>query len=248
MLTVKGLDKVGIHIFPPLKPKPQVYQEFIQVDVVGLPDQLMKDLSKFDATEEVVEKPRAEETPKQVAEEDPMVLAEKAKVAEEQKKAAAAEKEKAQLAAKEKKQKMEREKALKKLQEEANREAALKALSRKEGAKGRAKIAGNLMSKGTSAVGSIGDARDRYVSIVGQKIKQHFNIFSWQRKKGLVAVVYIEIYPTGRVREKRILKRSIDPLFDSAVMQAVDDAQPLPIPEDASLMRQGITVEFRPEG
>jgi TonB family protein len=47
------------------------------------------------------------------------------------------------------------------------------------------------------------------------------------------------------VREKRLEKASGDPMYDSSVLQAIDEAQPLPVPEDLQLLYGGITITFK---
>lgn len=246
-VTVKVLDHFGIHLF---KPHPlEIYQNYIQVDVVGLPDQLINEKKTVDPTLQVVDKPKAvpEPAPKDVVKpEQPLkseddIMAEKKKAAKEEQK----KKEEAKKLADEK-EKKERDKALKKLQEEAKREAALKALAR-NGKTGRSKLAGNMLSKGTGASGAIGTASDAYKALIYQRIKEHFNVYAWQRKKGLVSIVNFEILSNGRVRQKKVIKSSIDPLYNSAVLQAIDEAQPFPLPEDKSILNSGITIEFKPE-
>jgi TonB family protein len=263
-LTVKVLEHFHIHLFAPKPPIKEMYQEYIQVDVVGLPQNLVKDVDKTDATLPVVDKPlkTTDETEHEKPAPPPestlqapgdkvQKTKEEALKDEAQKQAEAKKKKEEEDAARKAKElkdaQQARQKALKKLKDQANREAALKALAEKKGKAGRAKLAGNLLSKGTATSGMIGDARDRYGALVTQKIREHFNIFTWQKKKGLVAVVYIEIYPTGRVRQSKIIKRSIDPTYDTAVLEAIDEAQPLPVPDDLSILDGGLTVEFRPE-
>jgi TolA protein len=148
---------------------------------------------------------------------------------------------------KEKQRLAEQEKALKRIQEDAAREAALKNLSAKQGKSGRQKLAGNILSKGTATTGAIGNAKDRYTGLVHEAIKEHFNIFPWQRKKNLSALVRLDIFPNGRVRARRIIRKSADPLYDSAVLKAIDSAQPLPIPDDIAIISDGLVVEFKPE-
>lgn len=250
-VTVQILDHFGIHLFAkPLISTTAIYQDFIQVDVVALPDQMFGE--QFDMSQPVVENPaKAIEpvpdanTPEAVTAEDMVeqdAMAEK-KAAEEKakKKEAQIAKEKAEA------QKKEQEKALKRLQEEASREAALKSLAQKSGAKGRGQLKGNKVSQGTSTSGMIGSTSDRYGALVKQAIQQHFSIYAWQKKKALVAVVSIKIFPNGRVRDRRLVKASPDSTFNSSVLQAIDAAQPLPIPDDLALLNDGITLEFRPQ-
>ncbi|MFM8316352.1 MAG: cell envelope integrity protein TolA, partial [Deltaproteobacteria bacterium] len=141
----------------------------------------------------------------------------------------------------------EQTKALKKLQEEARREQALKNLTPKDGKVGRGKLAGNRLSQGNSAVGMIGTASDQYRALVSDAIRKHFNIYLWQQKRvALIADIYLEVYPNGRVKVRKVVKPSSDPLFDSAVLSAIDASQPLPIPEDISLLKEGFQITFKP--
>jgi len=243
-LGVVGLEKLGIKLFPASKNPVEVYQNFIQVDMVALPDELMNQKVDIDPTLPIVEK--ASSAQEQVAaqeEADAMHLAEEKAAAEKAK----AEKEKKATEAAEKKAKIEKEKALKAMEREAEKENALKGLKEKAGEKGRQKISGNLLSKGTAMSGKVGTAKDRYSALVAMKIRENFNIFPWQKKKGLATNVYIEITAQGRIKEKKLMKQSRDPVFDAAVLQAIEASQPLPVPEDMSLVSDGIQLEFRPE-
>lgn len=250
-VTVQVLGHFGIHLFAkPLMSTKEIYQDFIQVDVVALPDQMFGE--QFDVSQPVVENPATSPEPVPDAKAldevktDDMIAAEDAmaekKAAEEKaKKEAQVAKEKAE------KQKKEQEQALKRLAEEASREAALKSLAQKSGAKGRGQLKGNKLSQGTATSGMIGSPSDRYGALVKQAIQQHFSIYAWQKKKALVAVVSIKIFPNGRVRDRRLVKASPDSTFNSSVLQAIDAAQPLPIPDDLALLNDGITLEFRPQ-
>ena len=268
-VSVIALDKLNFTPFGKRRnPGKEYYQEFIQVDVVALPDMLMgAKPSMVDATLPVVDKPRVEEAqtkPNVIDEQSkdkimPEIAAleaqkkqEELKQLEKQKQQEALkkaeEKKAAALHEKKESEKKEREAALKRLAEEASREAALKSLAKdQKGRHGRLALKGNILAKGTSSRGKIGNAQDRYEALLEQKIRQHFNVYEWQQKKGLVAVVNIKLYPTGYVTEKQVVKPSADPLYDSAVLQAVDEAQPLPVPDDFSLPAQGINIEFHPD-
>jgi TonB family protein len=221
-LTLKVLEYFNIQVFPPNRKVHEVYQDYVQVDMVALPDIPIKDLDKVDVTAPVEDK--VAEAAK--AEEDAMLLEAKQKLEQEIKVKEDAKK-----------------KALAKLEEEAKREAALKALAQ-DGKRGRKKLKGNLLSQGAATSGNIGTPKDRYDSLIQAKIKERFIILPNQANRGLVAIVHIEIFPTGRVREKRLEKLSGDNMYDSTVMQAIDEAQPLPVPEDLSLLRGGITITF----
>lgn len=227
LLTIKVLEFFNIQVFAPHKHK-EIYQEYVQVDMVALPDIAIKDLDKVDVTSEVQDKTSEQDK----AIDDAMILEGKRKEQERVQKAKA-------------KEEAEKKKAMAKLEEEAKREAALKALAEGEGKRGRKKLKGNIVSQGAATTGNIGTPKDRYDSLIQAKIKERFVILPNQVGRGLMAVVHIEIFPTGRVREKRLEKASGDNMYDSSVLQAIDEAQPLPVPEDLSLLYGGITITFR---
>ena len=210
-------------------------QSFIQVDVVGLPDELINQRVNpllpevSEPSSKVVDKP----TPKATEKSDVM---EEAKTKEKEK-----EKQKKEL-----ERKRAEEKALQSAKQEAEREQALKGLQNKMGRKGRGKIKGNMLSEGTASSGMIGTAKDKYIGVLTESIKQQFNVFSWQQKKELVAEVQLSLLPNGRVRWRKITKPSRDVMYDSAVLQAIDDAQPFPVPEDKGLLQEEITINFKP--
>jgi colicin import membrane protein len=249
--TVMVLDKLGWSLLGPRRQTKEVYQEFIQVDVVGLPDQLLGQMDNVDTSlpqsekpippakvEEAAAPPETKGEEKGKTEEDIMASLEAKRVAEAAKVKAEQEKKEKEREAK------EREQALKQIEADAKREAALKELA-DSGSRG--KLKGNLLSKGTSAKGLIGTAKDRYISLIAKKVKDNFNIFSWQKKRGLVGVVFLKVNAQGKLKERRIVRASKDPIFDSALLQAVDESAPYPIPDDDSVLREGITIEFRPD-
>jgi TonB family protein len=236
LLSLHWMDGLGISFFKK-KEVTQPYQSFIQVDVVALPDQLPRDAVSQDMSQPVVDKPaRPLEKPgAPVTPPDLMKLPSKKTNPESLEKLS------------KKEALSEQTKALKRLQEEARREQALKDLTTKTGKQGRAKMAGNRLSQGNSSVGMIGTASDQYRALVSDTIRKHFNIYLWQQKRGsLLADIYLEVFPNGRVKTRRVVKASSDPLFDSAVLQAIDASQPLPVPEDISLLKEGFQITFKP--
>jgi TonB family protein len=78
-------------------------------------------------------------------------------------------------------------------------------------------------------------------------MKENYFVLPGMEKKGLVTVVQITLLPSGRLKEKKILKRSRDPIHDAAVLQAVEAGQPYPLPENPELLELEYTLEFRPE-
>ncbi len=252
-ITLHSLDKWGL--FPFLhhsEPSKQVYQNFIQVDVVALPDALPNEEKKaVDMSLPIMPKPGGTpEIPTPVHSNDGMTVPDEAATAAANlaKRKHLDAQEAADKAHKEKLRKAEEDKILKHLKEEADREAALKSIVAKGKQKGRQQVAGNLLSKGASISGMIGTSKDQYGALVTQAIHEHFNPYMWLQKRKLFAVVRMDLFPTtGRVRAKKILKSSGDSSYDSAVLQAIDESQPLPIPADSSILEDGITIEFRPE-
>lgn len=226
MLTI--LEYFGISVFP----KPQIHKEYntyIQVDVVGLPDTTPPESKMVEQKSKIVTKPKIKEAPPMPAY---PTVADTAKL--------------------EKLRKIEQEKALKKLEAEAKKEQALKKLNEIKQAKEeqeaqRTVLKGNKTSQGTATTGNIGQAKELYFSKIQQMIKEKFNIYSWQQKKNLVTVVFIRILPNGKLKEKRIISASKDPLYDNAVLQAIVSAQPFPIPERPEILDEGITFDFHPE-
>lgn len=232
LLIMQFLNYLGVPLFTSKKVERLNYESFVQVDIVGLPDQTVPDSKTITKEAKIV--PKVKSLPKIHEDEDVLSL------------------EKAQQLKKE----QEKEKALKKLKLEAKKEAALKKLEQlktKELDKQKALqeerevLKGNKLSKGVSTTGNIGQTKEEYFSRVQQMIKEKFNIFPWQQKTRLIAVVFIKIGPTGKVREKKIVQTSKDPLFDNAVLQAIVSAQPFPIPEELSILNEGIEFEFKPE-
>lgn len=207
-------------------------QSFIQVDVVGLPDELIN--QKVNPLLPEVSEPSSKAVEKSTPK-----AAEKSDIMEEAK--SSKEKQKKEL-----ERKKAEDKALQLAKQEAEREQALKGLQNKMGKKGRGKIKGNMLSEGTASSGMIGTAKDKYVGVLTESIKQQFNVFSWQQKKDLVAEVQLSLLPNGRVRWRKITKPSRDVMYDSAVLQAIDDAQPFPVPEDKGLLQEEITINFKP--
>jgi outer membrane biosynthesis protein TonB len=240
---VMGLKALDARNFKKTQDKKEA-QSFIQVDMVALPDNLLSDTPKVDTSLPMVDKAKSL-LDEAKAKEDILALSEKARIEKEKEMSEKVKKEKEKE--KEQQRKTDEEKALKKLAEDAKREQALKQLLAKNGKTGRQKMLGNKLSQGVAATGAIGNLKDKYAALVGQALKEHFNIFPWQKKKGLSAVVKIEIFPNGRIKSRKLIKKSIDASYDSAVLQSVDDTQSLPTPEDPSIVADGITVEMRPE-
>lgn len=244
-LMIPLFESMGIRIFshvPPLKTQ-QEYQDFIQVDVVALPDQMIGE--QVNTTLTALDRPNAQ--PKvppppvaspEVKEDEPIIeLADPKKTAEN-------EKARKQLA--EKLKQSDRENALKKLAEEARRETAIKQLTKTSGVKeGRILLKGNRVSKGLSVSGLVGTPKDQYAALLKKVIQDRFSVYSWQKKRPLVAVVELAIFQNGRLKHKRLVSKSADPLYNSLVVRAIEEVELFPVPDDLRLLQGGIRLDFR---
>jgi colicin import membrane protein len=71
----------------------------------------------------------------------------------------------------------------------------------------------------------------------------------WQKPPGtdmsIKCKVRLQVGPTGQV-QANIVSPSGNQLFDNSVMSAVYKAQPLPLPDDPSLLNQAIVLTFTP--
>lgn len=210
---------------------PREAPTYIQVDLVGLPDQLIKDKIN----------PLLPETSKPV----PSISSPPPKNTEVKSSQKTEDLAKAEAISLESK-KTNKKSKIQAAMEELKREEALNALKSASSSASRGKIKGNKLSQGTSSIGTVGDAKDKYIGVLTESIKQQFNIFSWQKKEGLVAEVSLMLMGNGRVRWRKIIKPSRDVMFDSAVLKAIDDAQPFPIPEDKSLIAEEVRINFKP--
>lgn len=258
-------DQFQFSKFKTLKKKTEeeIYQSYVQVDVVALPEQVglidkfvdpslpVVDKSKAPVVPETpaaepeagakdaMELPDAAEEAKKAAEAKKAELEKKAAEAKEKKEAAArkaAEEKKAALAKKEaerKSREADAKRAMEDLKARMERERAIKNLSGKEG---REAISGNIASKGTSTRGKTGDGavQERYIALVKAAIKANFNVFEWLKSKTLKADVRIEISSTGAIVSRELVKSSGNARYDSAVLQSIDDTKQLPPPPEGT--------------
>jgi len=222
--------------------KKVIHESYIQVDVVGLPDTMMDYLANTDTTLPIVDNV-AEPVP------DLNQKIDQAEMVEEQSKEAKRVKDLEEKSAQLELKKIKKSQALamSRLKEEQKRLEALKALKVEKGQAGRKTLKGNIASQGTAVRWAIGEAKDKWISMVAESIKNQFSIYPWQKSKKLSAVVAISLYPNGRVRERKIEKSSGDATYDSAVLRAIEAAEPLPIPADAALLEEPLIIELRPE-
>ena len=240
LFALLGLLLKSLHWFPFLhQDESKVYENFMQVDILAMPELLLKDQQEIDVSLPVTAQ-KKNFLPMPVQSEkknnEALSLDHKELIADLAKKKNMTEK-----------IKISQEDALKKIEEEARREQAIMQLRKKKNTvKGRPQIAGNLPSQGMASLGAVGDAKDKYISTVIDVIRSHFNIYPWQKKTGLMTRVHLLIDKNGRIKDQKVLYSSHDLLYDSAVKLAIEAAEPFPVPTDLTLLKEGFDITFVP--
>ena len=223
------LTWVQNYLWPSFFPSSKQSQAFVQIDMLALPIETLNKKETVDTSLPVVKTPSLHEqiNPvfKQAAPEKKVVEAKGSLSPDADR---------------------ERKNALKQLALDAKREEALLHLQKQSQKEGRKALLGNQLSQGAAVAGQVGDAKQKYIGLVTEAIRKHFNIYPWQQKKGLTAQVHLELMRSGRVKLKQLVKASADPLFDSAVLLAISAAEPLPLPDDFSVVQQGVDITFVP--
>ncbi|MEK6606640.1 MAG: TonB family protein [Myxococcota bacterium] len=101
---------------------------------------------------------------------------------------------------------------------------------------------------GTATTEAQGDA---YATAIDQAIRAVWRLPDLVRPEqleGLVCEVFLRLAPDGRILEHRIVKPSGNRFLDASVVEALArvGALPPPPPDRLALIRQGLTIEFRP--
>lgn len=107
--------------------------------------------------------------------------------------------------------------------------AALRRLVDIEGKKTQAAADRAGISGGAGATKTQADSGENYISMVVNKIRQHW-IFPETGDKDLLAIISIRIARDGRITVDKIEKSSGNPLFDRSALRAINSASPLPPP------------------
>jgi len=221
----------GLYFNKPLEP----YVPTLRVDLVGLPDQLKKDLDKI--------------APKGKPESAPEVKA-------EQKKEAPSPQEEDELAfnPKSKKKSKKSDKELEKERQDRLKNALnrIKALNRiQESAEDKGDdtvVKGNQISRGTTLVGDAKESRKpSYFDVVLQRLQSNWSLPIWLARQNLSAQVQIHIDSRGNVRHLKFVKPSGNPQFDETVEATIRASEPFPAPPiafRASTLNQGILLGF----
>lgn len=89
---------------------------------------------------------------------------------------------------------------------------------------------------------------DKYKALIKSAIEEHWNVPS-ETSKDLTCKLLITLAPGGSVLNVQVTKTSGMPALDQSAIQAVYQASPLPIPDDASLFEQfrQVNLTVKPE-
>ena len=215
-------------IFPD---KPLIYIPTLRVDLVGLPDILKKDLSKYSklpANSQLDQALKNAETDAKnikavpPATPDEMIFKPQSPV-----------------------ERLAREKKLK------NALARIKALNKIDAestTKSAPLIKGNAISKGTSLSADAREsAQTSYFDMLRERLREYWSLPVWIARQNYSAQVQIFIDARGKLYSYRFIKLSGNAQFDDAVKRTITESQPYPQPPESmitSLLSNGILVGF----
>lgn len=196
------------------------------------------------------EKKRREEEQRKLAEEKrKKEQAEKKRLAEEKRKKEEAEK---QRLAEEKRQREEAERREREVAQEAAEAASTTGAAARQS--GQA-LSANQKRGGTGtggagrmSGGSGGKEYDKYIGMIRSKITRN-----WRRPpgtaSGLQVTLKVKLYPGGGVADVRIARSSGDSAFDGSAQEALQAADPLPVPTGKAFDRfRTLNLKFSPTG
>ncbi len=194
------------------------YVPTLRVDIVGLPDHLVKDQGTIPLsdTQEPAKAKKAKTTAKDVdlPVKDPLYESEKSKQARMS-------------------QALKRLQSLEKIRSENEMPEVIK---------------GNVVSKGESLTGETNETlSSKYLDSVLQKLRLNWELPLWLSRQNLSAQVSVTIDPRGALQGMRFIKLSGNPQFDDAVRQAIIKSQPfLPPPGELreTILLNGILLGF----
>lgn len=218
--------------------KPLHYTPTLRVDIVGLPDDLKKDLAQIrpsqqqqELSEKLKKATEAAESIKPVA---PTIKKTELTPAEPNERILNPKKLPSSGSAdvsKKNQSALARIKALEKL---GNAEDAL--------------IRGNAISKGTSLSGDAKESsEENYLDLLRNQLQQNWALPVWLARQKLSAQVQIFLDQQGRLRNFRIIKPSGNAQFDEAVKRSVQESQPFPPPPAhiaSALLGHGVLIGF----
>lgn len=122
---------------------------------------------------------------------------------------------------------------LKKLQAMEELERQVEAENKRKAALEKLKqstFKGNVISTGGDVTGAAKLQRDNYISDVDRHLRSHWSLPEYLKKRNLIAEVLLKIDERGNVISKEMVKSSGNPVYDEAVMLAVQQSSPVPPP------------------
>ena len=195
------------------------------------------------------EKKLREEEQRKLAEEKRKKDAEKKRLAEEKRKQEEAEK---QRLAEEQRQREEAERREREVAQEATQAGSTTGATARQS--GQA-LSANQKRGGTGtggagrmSGGSGGKEYDKYIGMIRSKITRN-----WRRPPGTVSglqvTLKVKLFPGGGVADVRIARSSGDPAFDGSAQEALQAADPLPVPTGKAFDRfRTLNLKFSPTG
>jgi colicin import membrane protein len=195
------------------------------------------------------EKKRREQEQQRLAEEKrKKEEAEKKQLAEQKRKQEEAEKKRL---ADEQRKKEEAERREQELAEEARASSTSGAAARQSGEA----LSANQKRDGTGTGGTGrmsggggGKEYDKYIGMIRSKITRN-----WRRPpgtpSGLQVTLKVKLFPGGGVADVRVARSSGDPAYDSSAQEALQAADPLPVPSGKAFDRfRTLNLKFSPTG
>jgi colicin import membrane protein len=173
--------------------------------------------------------------------------------AEEQAKAEAKKKQEDEAKRKQEEAKKQQEAAAAELRKQLDQEAQQqqsamhereKAEQAKRDALERRKLQQQIAEQAGQEYGKVAQAT--WIDQLGAAIHPHFHIPPGT-DPSLKCKVRLQIGPTGQVMTANVVTSSGNQLFDNSVLSAVYGSQPLPLPDDPSLLNQAIILTFTPQ-
>lgn len=213
LFTIKAL------VFPT---EELIIADAIRVDLVGLPDKV----EPPKAVEAAPEPPAPAPAPPSQAEATPEAKP-KAEAKPEPKPAPKPDP-KPDL----KKAKADQNKALDRLKALQAIDALEKDLKEKTKVEPTKEYKGNVLNAGDSLTGLDRLDHNQYFSTVRKHVQQNFVLPQWLADSSFKAKAMVKIDERGFVISRELTQSSGDPTFDSKVLEAIDNASPLPPPPE----------------
>jgi colicin import membrane protein len=96
--------------------------------------------------------------------------------------------------------------------------------------------------------GGGGKEYDKYIGMIRSKITRN-----WRRPPGTVpglqVTLRVKLFPGGGVADVRVARSSGDPAYDSSAQEALQAADPLPVPSGKAFDRfRTLNLKFSPTG